>query len=107
MPVDVVTEIVIERPRDVVAAYAGDPTNAPEWYANIQSVRWHTDPPVVVGSRMDFVEPPAMPPPARGFETAANRPDSPGSSHFMSSAVRRANRRDLARLKEALERAGA
>jgi len=39
----------------VVAGYAGDPTNAPEWYANIKSVEWRTQPPVIVGSRMDFV----------------------------------------------------
>ena len=53
--VDVVTEIVIDRPCAEVAAYAADPSHAPEWYANIQSVRWQTDPPVRVGSRMDFV----------------------------------------------------
>ena len=53
--IDVVTETVIRRPRDEVAAYAGDPTNAPEWYANISSVEWQTTPPVAVGSRMDFV----------------------------------------------------
>jgi uncharacterized membrane protein len=53
--VDVVTETAIRRPRAQVAAYAGDPGNAPEWYANIDSVEWRTDPPVAVGSRMDFV----------------------------------------------------
>ena len=41
-------------PREVVAAYAGDPSHAPDWYANIESVRWQTSPPVAVGSRMDF-----------------------------------------------------
>ena len=55
MPVDVEVETVIARPRGEVAAYAGDPTNAPEWYVNIQSVDWQTEPPVAVGSRMDFV----------------------------------------------------
>jgi hypothetical protein len=55
MPVDVVTEIVIERPREEVAGFAGDPSNAPGWYENIQSVSWQTPPPVAVGSRMDFV----------------------------------------------------
>jgi uncharacterized membrane protein len=53
--VDVQVETVIERPVDVVAAFAGDPTNAPQWYANIRSVAWQTPPPVAVGSRMDFV----------------------------------------------------
>jgi hypothetical protein len=53
--VDVTTEIVIARECADVAAYAGDPSNAPEWYANITSVRWRTPPPVGVGSRMDFV----------------------------------------------------
>jgi uncharacterized membrane protein len=55
MTVDVTTEIVIERPCEQVAAYAGDPSHAPEWYANISSVRWQTQPPVGVGSRLDFV----------------------------------------------------
>lgn len=55
MAIDVTTEIVIERPRDQVAAYAVDPSHAPEWYENIESVDWKTAPPVQVGSRMDFV----------------------------------------------------
>jgi hypothetical protein len=52
---DVLTERVIRRPVSELGAYAGDPTNAPEWYASIASVEWRTPPPVAVGSRMDFV----------------------------------------------------
>jgi hypothetical protein len=55
MAIDVVTDTVIARPRDVVAAYAGDPSNAPTWYVNIKSVEWKTPPPVALGSRMAFV----------------------------------------------------
>jgi uncharacterized protein YndB with AHSA1/START domain len=55
MAVDVRTEAIIERPCADVAAYAGDPSNAPQWYANIAEVRWQTEPPVRVGSRMEFV----------------------------------------------------
>jgi uncharacterized protein YndB with AHSA1/START domain len=55
MPVDVVTETVIERPCGQVAAYAGDPSHAPQWYANIESVQWETPPPLAVGSRLAFV----------------------------------------------------
>lgn len=53
--VDVQVENVINRPRDEVAQYAGDPTNAPEWYSNIKSVRWETAPPLRVGARLAFV----------------------------------------------------
>jgi uncharacterized membrane protein len=52
--VDVEVEAVIPLPSDEVAAYAGDPTNAPEWYANIRSVHWRTPPPTALGSKMDF-----------------------------------------------------
>ncbi len=55
MGVDVLTEIVIDRPVNVVAGYAGDPSNAPEWYTNIESVVWQTPPPPALGSRMEFV----------------------------------------------------
>jgi uncharacterized membrane protein len=55
MSVDVTVETRIERPVAEVAAFAGDPGNAPSWYVNIESVRWQTPPPVQVGSRMDFV----------------------------------------------------
>jgi uncharacterized membrane protein len=55
MAVDVLTETLINRPCDEVAAYAADPSNAPRWYVNIESVDWQTPPPVQVGSRMDFV----------------------------------------------------
>jgi len=55
MPVDVTTWTDIARPRAEVAAFAADPSNAPRWYENIESVRWETEPPVAVGSRMAFV----------------------------------------------------
>ena len=142
--VDVRTEIVIERPLDVVAGYAGDPTHAPEWYVNIQSVEWQTSPPVAVGSRLDFVarflgrrlaytyevvelEPQSRlvmrtadgPFPMettytwsadgddRTLMTLRNRGEPFGFSTvaapIMATAMRRANNKDLARLKRLLE----
>jgi hypothetical protein len=53
--IDVTVERVIARPRDVVAEFAGDPGNAPKWYANIESVDWHTPPPMRQGSTLAFV----------------------------------------------------
>jgi uncharacterized protein YndB with AHSA1/START domain len=53
--VDVLTETVIAVPRAKVASYAADPDNAPQWYANIEAVTWHTPPPVALGSRIAFV----------------------------------------------------
>jgi uncharacterized membrane protein len=55
MTVDVRVQTTINLPVSTVASFAGDPTNAPDWYANIKSVVWQTQPPVAVGSRMDFV----------------------------------------------------
>jgi uncharacterized membrane protein len=52
--VDVTVHTVINKPRDVVAAYAANPDNAPEWYENIKSVAWETSPPLRVGSRLAF-----------------------------------------------------
>ena len=144
MAVDVLTEIVIDRPRAEVAAYAADPTRAPEWYENIRSVEWKTAPPVRVGSKMDFVaqflgrrlaytyeivehvpgERLVMRTAAGPFpmettytwETAGegtrmtlrNRGAPAGFSRlvapFMAAAMRRANRKDLAKLKSVLER---
>ena len=139
-----VTEVVIERPVDVVAAYVGDPSNAPEWYANIESVDWQTEPPVEVGSRMDFVahflgrrlaytyEVAELVPGRRlvmrtaqgpfpmetSYEWQAvgtgrtrmalrNRGEPAGFSRllapFLATAMRRANRNDLRRLKARLE----
>ena len=53
--VDIVTEIVIDRPRDQVAAFSADPDNAPKWYANIKSVEWILPPPLRLGSKVAFV----------------------------------------------------
>ena len=55
MRVDVQVETTINLPVGPVAAFAGDPSNPPEWYANIKSVKWQTRPPVAIGSRIDFV----------------------------------------------------
>jgi uncharacterized membrane protein len=54
MPVDVQVEAVIQRPVDQVAAFAGDPANAPRWYANIRSAVWETPPPMRLGSKVTF-----------------------------------------------------
>jgi uncharacterized protein YndB with AHSA1/START domain len=55
MAVDVMTEVEISRPREEVARYVSDPDTAPEWYENIVSAAWRTDPPLAVGSRIAFV----------------------------------------------------
>ena len=52
--VDVLTETVIQRPRDVVAAYASMPTNAPSWYVNIKKAEWRGAATLAVGSRVAF-----------------------------------------------------
>jgi len=142
--VDVVTEITIARPVEVVAAYATDPANAPVWYVNIDAVEWVTSPPVHVGSQVAFVarflsrrlaytyEFVELVPGARLVMRTAQGPfpmettytwsvPSPGATHmtlrnrgepagfsrvvapFMAAAMRRANRKDLARLRLILE----
>ncbi len=52
--VDVEVHTTIDPPRHDVAAYCCEPANVTAWQANIRSVRWETDPPVVVGSRFHF-----------------------------------------------------
>lgn len=144
MTVDVMTSVVIAAPVETVAGFAGDPTNAPQWYVNIESVEWKTPPPVSVGSRMDFVahflgrrlaytyEVTELVPserlvmrtsegpfpmettyawsatgPSSTRMTLRNRGEPAGFSRvaapFMAMAMRRANNKDLARLKALLE----
>ena len=142
-PVDVRSEIDIDRPVDVVAAFAADPDNAPAWYDNIDSITWRTERPLQVGTVVAFVakflgrrlsydyeivehEPGARlvmrtqrgPFPmettytwrhraAGTHMTLRNRGTPSGFSAIaaavMTPAMRRANRKDLAKLKSILE----
>jgi uncharacterized membrane protein len=144
MAVDVRTEIEIDRPREEVAAYAADPTNATAWYENIKKAEWKTLPPLAEGSRIAFAAqflgreltytyeiveyrpgerlvmstadgPFAMETSYTWADTASgstkmtlrNRGAPTGFSRIvapvMATAIRRANRKDLERLKEILE----
>lgn len=146
MPVDVLSEVVIARPRAVVAEYACDPDHATAWYQNIKSVDWRTPPPLAVGSRIAFVaeflgrrlaytyeviehvagERFVMRTSEGPFpmQTAYTWQDAPGgrtkmtlrnsgeptgfarvAGAAMAAAMRRANRKDLQRLREILESA--
>ena len=55
MAVDVKTEIMIDAPREAVAAYAADPDVAPEWYVNIESVEWRNEREPRAGGKVAFV----------------------------------------------------
>lgn len=55
MAIDVVSETLIGRPREAVAAFASDPANAPAWYANIKSVEWVGEAALRVGAKVAFV----------------------------------------------------
>lgn len=52
--VDVTVQTEIARPLSEVAAFAGDPSNATEWYVNIKSAVWRTPAPMEIGSLIDF-----------------------------------------------------
>ncbi len=145
MSVDILTEIVIDRPCAEVAAWVADPAHAPEWYVNIKSVEWKTPPPIALGSRLAFVahflgrrlaytyeivelvvgqrlvmrtaEGPFPMETSYVWEAAGegrtkmtlrNRGEPAGFSKWvaplMASAMRRANQKDLTRLKAVLER---
>src|SRR5215469_10324998 len=52
--VNVLTDIIINRPAETVSAYAADPSNAPDWYVNIKSAQWRTPPPLRAGAEVTF-----------------------------------------------------
>jgi hypothetical protein len=54
MAVEVITEIIIERPQVEVSTFAVNPDNAPAWYENIEPAEWKTDPPLRLGSKIAF-----------------------------------------------------
>ncbi|MFC5380596.1 SRPBCC family protein [Aquipuribacter nitratireducens] len=53
--IDVASEVVVARPRPVVADFAVDPASVTRWYARIRDVRHLTPAPLEVGSRLAFV----------------------------------------------------
>ena len=144
MPVDISSEIVIDRPRAEVAAFAGDPDNAPAWYEHVKRVVWRTRRPRAGGTQVGFLaeslgrqlefiyEVTALVPGERlvmrseegrfPMETTYSWRDEPGggtrmslsnhaeprgvgrlSASLLKRSMRRANAKDLSRLKHVLE----
>lgn len=54
--INVINQIVIERPLEDVARYSAHPDSAPEWYRNIESVEWRTSGELDLGTKVDFVK---------------------------------------------------
>lgn len=50
----VINHLLIKRPIEEVATYAAHPDSAPQWYANIKEVTWHTPGQLEVGSVVAF-----------------------------------------------------
>jgi len=144
VPVDISSEIVIDRPRAEVAAFAGDPDNAPAWYEHVKRVVWRTRRPLAVGTQVGFLAESlgrqleviyavtALVPGERlvmrseegrfPMETTYSWRDEPGggtrmslsnhaeprgvgrlSASLLKRSMRRANAKDLSRLKHLLE----
>lgn len=76
--VDVSVDAVIPRPVEEVAEFAADPSNAPSWYANIESVEWLSPPPPAVGSAGGVRGP--VPGPAPGLRAAQGPTPAPPPS---------------------------
>ena len=53
MAVDVTVDIIIDRPRGDVTAYAMNPDNDPVWISGIQHARMLTEPPLAIGTRVE------------------------------------------------------
>jgi hypothetical protein len=107
MAVDVQTETQIQRPRAEVAEYTADLSNATAWYTNITEVEWKTPPPLAVGAQVAFVGRFLGRRLAYTYEITdrlRNTGEPAGFSRvyapLMAAAMRRANRKDLARLKK-------
>jgi uncharacterized protein YndB with AHSA1/START domain len=52
--VNVITKTTISSSIEKVFEYAADPSNAPEWYVNIDAAEWQTEEIVEKGSRIAF-----------------------------------------------------
>jgi hypothetical protein len=55
MSVEAQTEITINRPLKVVAAYAADLENVAHWYHGITAATWRTPPPTKKGSQVALI----------------------------------------------------
>lgn len=116
--VNVYSDIIIDCPREIVAEYASDPNNAPEWYVNIKSAEILSPGPLKEGAKIAFrakfmgrlleytyeiVEY------SSGFHLVMRNYGKPkGFSRLarpmIALMMKRANRKDLINLKEILER---